>query len=81
MYSDVISSDSLFLFSLFFSFFFSVSVEKKKKKIQVMLRSVARGVRALKVHPRVRDALALGKPVVALESTIISHGSLSAILH
>jgi pseudouridine-5'-phosphate glycosidase len=26
------------------------------------------------VHPEVRDALAAGRPVVALESTIISHG-------
>ena len=28
----------------------------------------------LQIHPRVKDALALGKPVLALESTIISHG-------
>ena len=26
------------------------------------------------LHPEVREALAQGKPVVALESTIISHG-------
>ena len=28
----------------------------------------------LEIHPEVKDALAVGKPVVALESTIISHG-------
>ena len=28
----------------------------------------------LEIHPEVKDALAIGKPVVALESTIISHG-------
>lgn len=28
----------------------------------------------MRVHPEVRDALAAGRPVVALESTIISHG-------
>ncbi|KAG2061790.1 hypothetical protein BDR06DRAFT_945824 [Suillus hirtellus] len=37
--------------------------------------SVARGRRApIDVHPEVEDALATGKPVVALESTIITHG-------
>src|SRR6195952_4543372 len=29
---------------------------------------------AVQVHPEVADALAAGRPVVALESTIISHG-------
>ena len=29
---------------------------------------------ALKIHPLVSNALAKGKPVVALESTILSHG-------
>ena len=28
----------------------------------------------LEIHPEVQNALADGKPVVALESTIISHG-------
>ena len=28
----------------------------------------------LDIHPEVAEALATGKPVVALESTIISHG-------
>jgi len=28
----------------------------------------------LEIHPEVQSALADGKPVVALESTIISHG-------
>ncbi|KAG1833737.1 indigoidine synthase A-like protein [Suillus variegatus] len=37
--------------------------------------SAARGRRApIDVHPEVEDALATGKPVVALESTIITHG-------
>jgi pseudouridine-5'-phosphate glycosidase len=29
---------------------------------------------ALRVHPEVRDALLAGRPVVALESTVLSHG-------
>ncbi len=32
------------------------------------------GMQQLSVHPEVADALAAGRPVVALESTIISHG-------
>ena len=28
----------------------------------------------LRFHPEVRDALAAGRPVVALESTLITHG-------
>ncbi|MBV8292834.1 MAG: pseudouridine-5'-phosphate glycosidase, partial [Mycobacterium sp.] len=28
----------------------------------------------MRIHPEVSDALATGRPVVALESTIISHG-------
>ena len=28
----------------------------------------------LRILPEIRDALAAGRPVVALESTIISHG-------
>lgn len=35
-------------------------------------QGLAAGV--LNIHPEVRDALAVGRPVVALESTIISHG-------
>ncbi|MCB0985874.1 MAG: pseudouridine-5'-phosphate glycosidase, partial [Ilumatobacter sp.] len=31
-------------------------------------------MRAVTVHPEVAEALAAGRPVVALESTIISHG-------
>src|SRR3954462_1011644 len=32
------------------------------------------GCRAMRIHPDVADALADGRPVVALESTIIAHG-------
>ena len=28
----------------------------------------------LEIHPEIKNALAAGRPVVALESTIISHG-------
>lgn len=37
-------------------------------------------VKALVIHPAVRAAISKGEPVVALESTIISHGKLTARL-
>lgn len=43
-------------------------------KLTVIYRPPHRQWQVINVHPQVRDALRTGAPVVALESTIISHG-------
>ena len=48
--------------------------KKKREKTEKRNRQTMRRNVALKIHPLVSNALAKGTPVVALESTILSHG-------
>ena len=59
----------LILFLVLESFFAHEINVKTKKKHETL------GKTPIVLHPEVKEALDNGKPVVALESTIITHGS------
>jgi pseudouridine-5'-phosphate glycosidase len=44
------------------------------RRVPIRCRTITTAANVLKIEESVQDALANGKPVVALESTIVAHG-------